>query len=196
MKSRVRAGISLIEILMAALFLAMAAFPLIRSFSQSHEIATRQVEQETTAKVAEAALNKLMSGRFDDLNAAVVTVAVPFEIQTPSGPASATIDLLGSPAQGTGTFVISGTPYRVQVAVERAFTGHHGALTPAASANALTFSYAVPAGIPGLPPPPPPGLAVATYSCPDDFLRILVKVTAGRSNREMRLITYRGDMRR
>jgi len=181
---------------MAALLLALAAVPLIQSFSQSYEIATRQVEQETIAKVAEAALNKLMSGRFDDLNAAVVKVAVPFEIQTPAGPVSAKIDLLGSPAQGTGTFVISGIPYRVQVAVARMFAGHHGVLTPAATAKALTFSYAAPANTMGLPPPPPPGLVVATYSCPDDFLRILVKVTSGRGDREMRLITCRGDMRR
>ncbi len=181
---------------MATMLLALAAFPLIRSFSQSYEVATRQVEQESTAKIAEAAMNKLLSVRFDDLNSAIPAVSVPFEVETPSGPVAAKIDLAGAPAQGTGTFIIGGTTSRVGVAVRRAFTGHRGIMTPAATAKALTFSYAVPAVSIGLPPPPPPGLVVATYACPDDFLGILVRVSSGRGDRELRLSGFRGDMRR
>ncbi|RCK76713.1 MAG: hypothetical protein OZSIB_3305 [Candidatus Ozemobacter sibiricus] len=201
---RRRDGLTLPEVLVALVILAAAVFPLIRVFGTSYALTSKQAFQEQGLKIAEAALAKLMGVQFELLDNASTSVDLPFEVIHASGSSNGKITLQGSPALGSGSVDIGRVRYDIQVQVFREFSG------PAGSSNALMFHFfhALPPADPNagpLPPPPPPplpflpvpppGLMIATYSCPDCFLRIAVTVSNPESQ-PVRLATFRADLRR
>ncbi len=201
---RRREGLTLPEVLVALIVLAVAVFPLIRVFSSSYVLASKQTFQEQALKIAEATLAKLMAVNFEILDNCPASVDLPFEVIHSSGTLNGRITLQGSPALGSGSVDIGRVHYGIQAQITREFFG------PAGSSNALMFHYFHPLPPPDLKPepppppspplppfllPPPPGLMIATYSCPDCFLKIAVTVTNPESQ-PVRMATFRADLRR
>jgi len=180
-------GVTLLELIVALFILGLAILPLITSFGQSYALSTKQIEQETALKIAEAAGSKLMAVRFEDLNKPPVAIDIPFDVETADGISSGKIALSGSPANGAGSLDIGRMNYKIGVAVTRDFEGDN------TNPKALSFQYykdPVSAGVGPLPS------YVATYACSDDFLRIDIVVRYGNPPQSISLTTYRGDLKR
>ncbi|MBI3038606.1 hypothetical protein HYY75_06070 [bacterium] len=163
-----KSGVTLLEILLSLVILLLAILPIIQTFTQSYQLTGRQIQQETAVKVAEAAINKLMATRFDFLDNASTPVIVPLLLDLPGAPGiQADLRLEGNPAQGTGTFSFVNIPFKIIVEVNHLFKG------PAGSPNSLWLSYAFnkfdDVNV-------PIATYVASYSCPDSFLGMNVRV--------------------
>ncbi|HNV70850.1 MAG TPA: type II secretion system protein [Candidatus Ozemobacteraceae bacterium] len=149
-------GISLIELMVALVLVGIAVIPVIPVFTQSYVSSSRQVDQEMAIKIAEATVNQMGAVRFDHLNNPGVGVSVPLRYEVPGGTVNASLNLSGSPGTGSASFKIAKTPYEVGVSVTRLFD---------AVSNPLVFYYFDAfAG------------KIASYACPDDFLKIDVLV--------------------
>lgn len=81
-----KSGITLVEILVALLVLALAVLPAVGTFSSYYSTATRQMEQEMALKIAEATVNLLNSVSFDQFVTGDITqMPLALDIQTPDG---------------------------------------------------------------------------------------------------------------
>lgn len=155
-------GLSLLEIVIAMLILAMAVFPLIRSFTQNHQLAVRQLDQEIALKIAEAALNSAMSGHFEilDSGSAFANANLPLRLELPNqAPINGSITL-GGPGQGktTGgtTFRVGATTFNVKIDCDPLF-----GLSPTTTPLELVYR-----NVEGM---------VASYACPPEERIIRIK---------------------
>lgn len=187
-----RAGLSLVEILMALFILTIAVLPAIGTFSGYYGVATRQMEQEMALKLGEAVVNVLMTANYSKLKDGTIP-ALPLNIQTPSGNFSGTLTFTGGYASGTPV-TIGKTKYIIGAEVRKIFLAQNIA---APHNNALEFSWISSNAPPGPPvgagaPPPPP---IATYSCFNDLICLKVTVDFGGA-KPVELATFRADMAR
>ena len=126
-RSHTESGLSLLEIMFAMLILAVAVFPLIRSFTQNHALAVRQINQEVALKIAEAALNSAMSGHFEilDLGSGPAGASLPLRLELPNQPPLSGSIVLAGPGQGKtsgGTsFRVGATTFNVSIDCEPLF---------------------------------------------------------------------------
>ncbi len=179
-------GVSLAEILMALLILALAVLPAVGSFSTYYGTATRQMEQEIALKLGEAVINVLMTVNYPDLVLGNIT-DVPIMVQLPAGELAANISFDGN--VGTGSAIAIGRAnFDISTSVTRAFEGQS---IMAPHFDAMELKYFAP--LPG-PGGVPPG-KIATYSCFDDLLTINVVVNYGGAN-PITLSTFRADLTR
>lgn len=188
MTSRAR-GLTMPEVLVAIAIMAIAVFPLIRAFSQSYGLASKQAFQEQALKIGEAVLAKLLAVRFEMLDQPSGVAVVPFEVIHPSGTLNGTLELAGSPALGSGSLDTGKVTYRIETRTTREYAG------PAGGPQALMFSYVLPMPPPPPAPPFPPVPTLATYSCPDPFLKLEVTVSYA-EGLPVKLATFRADLRR
>ena len=86
-----KSGVSLVEIIVALLILALAALPAVGTFSTYYSTSTRQMEQEMALKIAESVINLMQSLSYDMINDGTLT-AVPLDIQTPDGTVQGTLN--------------------------------------------------------------------------------------------------------
>ncbi len=186
-----RAGLSLIEILMALFILTIAVLPAIGTFSGYYGVATRQMEQEMALKLGEAVVNVLMTANYSLLKDGAIP-SLPLNIQTPSGSFAGTLTFAGGYASGTPV-TIGKTRYIIGAEVKKIFLAQD---ITAPHNNALEFSWISPDAPPvpsaGAAPPPPP---VATYSCFNDLICLKVTVDFGGA-KPIELATFRADMAR
>lgn len=196
LKSRVssRNGVSLVEILVALVIMALAILPAIGAFSTSYGTATRQIEQETALKLGEAVVNVLLTVNYDKLLSGTLGT-VPLNIQTPSGDFKGSLEFSGMAASSTAVTIGRAT-YSVSAWVNRIFQAQN---IEAPHNDALVFEFRnfdLPSGPPLPPPPPPvPPAPVATYSCFDDLVCVKVRVDYGQRE-AVDLETFRADMSR
>ncbi len=189
-----RAGLSLIEILMALLILTIAVLPAIGTFSGYYGVATRQMEQEMALKLGEAVVNVLMTANYSQLKDGTIP-ALPLNIQTPSGSFAGNLTFTGGYASGTPV-TIGKTRYIIGAEVRKIFLAQN---ISAPHNNALKFSWISSEPPPGPPPmggggaPPPP--PIATYSCFNDLICLKVTVDFGGA-KPIELATFRADMAR
>ena len=189
-----RCGVSLVEILVALVIMALAILPAIGAFSTSYGTATRQIEQETALKLGEAVVNVLLTVNYDKLLSGNLGT-VPLNIQTPSGDFKGSLEFSGTTASSTSVAIGRAT-YSVSAWVNRVFQAQN---IEAPHNDALVFEFRnfdLPPGPPPPPPPPPaPPAPVATYSCFDDLVCIKVRVDYGQRE-AVDLETFRADMSR
>ena len=62
---RKRTGVSLVEIIVALLILALAAIPAVGTFSTYYSASTKQMEQEMALKIAESVINLMHTISYD-----------------------------------------------------------------------------------------------------------------------------------
>lgn len=179
-------GITLAEILMSLLILALAVLPAIGAFSKYYGTATRQLDQEVALKLGEAVINVLMTVNYRQLARGEIT-SIPLNIQLPSGAYSGTLDFDGKLATGTALH-IGKANFGISSSIETVFRAQN-ILTPHADAMELNYfsKWPGPGGV-------PPG-EIATYSCFDDLIAIKVVVNYG-GGRPVELATFRADMSR
>ncbi len=208
MRTQPGKGVTLVEVLIAMFIFGLSVLPIISTFSQSFTLASKQVDQEMGLKIAEAAMNKVCAvefGALDTQKSGPANTPLPFEIQTPAGMVNTVINLGSSnlsTAAGGGMVTIGKTEFRINVSTSKEFEGFSfPVVTP--PTNALVYSFPdltplnPPAGLPFFPPPPdfPPGAIIASYSCPQSFLKINVDVTYGDPRRTISLTSFRADLR-
>ena len=189
MKNKCRKGISLVEIMVALMILALAMMPIAGTFSQYYGVATRQMEQEIALKLGEAVINVLLSTTYSDLINGT-TPDLPLNIQTPSGNYEGQLAFSGNTAEAAPV-AIGKAKYTIRAQINTVFEAQTiGSIHD----NALEFSYhsALPPITGGGPPPAP---IIATYSSFDDLICINVTVDYG-GNKPIRLSTFRADMTR
>ncbi len=179
-----RAGMSLVEILMALFILTIAVLPAIGTFSGYYGVATRQMDQEMALKLGEGVINVLMTTTYSDLVLHKLT-SLPLNIQTPSGTFVGTLNFSGDSATSSA-IVIGKTSYTVGAEIKRVFEAQN-IDTP--HKNAMEFSWQLPDSVSAS------GAVIATYSCRDDLLCIKVSVSYGGQN-QFKLATFRADMTR
>ncbi|MBF0500466.1 MAG: hypothetical protein HQM09_10060 [Candidatus Riflebacteria bacterium] len=159
-KGGTQIGVTLLEIIIAMLIMAMAVLPLIRSFSQSHALAVKQLNQEIALKVAEATLNAAMSAEYAYLDGEPTAIAtgIPLYFEMPNQAPITTSIVLTGPGLGSTTgvasFQVGPTFFQVTLDCVPLF-----GTSPFTTPLVLSFadwqpSYAHP--------------LVATYSCPAD----------------------------
>lgn len=185
-------AVTLVEIMMAIVILAIAVLPVIAAFSQYYGVSTKQFDQELALKVSEAAMNKLLSYRYSAF-ANNETFVVPLDLQTPAGAVTGNLNFAGG--NGTsGPIQIGNVTYNFTAEIEKVFIAQN---IEAPHANALEFKYPLDPGaapFPLPPPPPPPVAAVASYSCFDDLIMIKLKVDFGGPKNHFELSAFRADM--
>lgn len=184
--SRHRRGVTLVEILLAIIILAMAVLPAIGTFSQSYGTATRQMEQEIALKLGEAVINVLMTTAYGPLARGTLP-SVPLNVQLPSGAYSGSLDFIGFMATAT-PLVMGRITYEISAKIDTVFKAQN-LNTPHVDAMELSYldKWPIAGG--------PPSGQVATYSCFDDLIAINVFVGYG-GGKPVRLSTFRADMTR
>ncbi|MEW6709154.1 MAG: prepilin-type N-terminal cleavage/methylation domain-containing protein [Candidatus Riflebacteria bacterium] len=190
-----RPGVTLVEIMMAIVILALAVLPVIGTFSKFYGTASRQLEQETALKISEATMNKLMSHRYSELVTGS-SFNLPLDFQTPAGILTGSLNFAGTTGN-SGPVKIGNVTYSITAEVEKVFIAQN-ILTP--HMNAMELKYPIDPTDPNAPPmPPSPGppplAAIATYSCSDDLIMIKLKVNYG-GPKEVELMSFRADMSR
>jgi len=173
-----RRGLSLVELLVAFFLIAMIILPIMRSLPQSFGLAGRQADQEIAIKIGESAVNTLLAVPFERVSGAPGSQNISFEIETGSGTLPA--QLLIDGANGTGSVRIGRTDFQIRIALKPEFSG------PPQAPTALVFSFMDPVA-------PTPKLA--SYACPDPFIRIQVDVEYGQRGVPVSLATFRADLR-
>ncbi|MBU1107851.1 MAG: type II secretion system GspH family protein [Candidatus Riflebacteria bacterium] len=188
-----RHGVTLVEILIALVIMALAILPAIGAFTSSYGTATRQLEEEIALKLGESVVSVLLTANYDQLISGTLGT-LPLNIQTPDGDFSGALNFTGMTASSSAV-VIGRASYSVSVAVSTLFRAQNIEIQ---HDDALVFSFRnfeLPPGPPVPFPPPdplPPGL-VATYSCFDNLVCLKVRVDYG--HREaIELETFRADM--
>ncbi len=191
MSANNRRGVSLVEILVALVIMALAMLPAIGAFSNSYGTATRQIEQETALKLGEAVINVLLTVNYDRLLTGALGT-VPLNIQTPTGAFSGSLEFSGMTASSTSVTIGRAT-YSISARVATVFRAQN---IDAQHNEALVFGFRDFNAPPGPPPvPPAPPVPVATYSCFDDLVCIKVRVDYGQ-RQAIDLETFRADMSR
>ncbi len=183
-----KAGLSLVEILMALFILAIAILPALGTFSSYYGVATRQMDQEIALKLGEAVVNVLMTTTYSELILGT-TPSLPLNIQTPSGSYEGTLNFTGGYATGTPV-TIGKTSYIIGAEVKKIFIAQN---IQAPHNRALEFTWQAPGAPLAGGAPPAPG--VASYSCFDDLICIKVSVDYGGA-KPVQLATFRADMTR
>lgn len=79
-----KSGVSLVEIIVALLILALAILPAVGTFSTYYSTSTRQMEQEMALKIAESVINLMNTLSYDMIIDKTLNT-VPLDIQTPDG---------------------------------------------------------------------------------------------------------------
>ena len=171
-------GLSLVEVLVALFLITMIILPIMKSLPQSFGLAGRQADQEIAIKIGESAVNTLLAVPFEVVNGTPGPKAIPFEVQTGSG--TLPTQLLIDGANGTGSVRIGRTDFLISIALEPEYRG------PPQASTALVFGFMDPVS-------PTPGLA--SYACPDPFIRIQVNVEYGQRGVPVSLATFRADLR-
>lgn len=177
-------GVSLPEILMALLILAVAVLPAVGAFTRYYGVATRQMDQEIALKLGEAVINVLMTVNYTRLSQGMIP-NIPLNVQLPSGAYTGSLNFSGMEATGT-SIVIGKVDYRISASVTPVFRAQN---IDVPHFDALEFKFYE--KLPG-PGGAPPG-EIATYSCFDDLLAINVSVKYG-PGAPIRLSTFRTDM--
>jgi hypothetical protein len=191
-----RRAVTLVEILIALIIMALAILPAIGAFSTSYGTATRQIEQETALKIGEATVNVLLSVNYEKIVSGTLG-SVPLNIQTPAGMFNGSLVFDGMLASSTSVN-IGRASYQVNARVQTLFRAQN---IDVPHNDALVFSFQNFDLPPGAPPPVPvgpgpvPPAPVATYSCFDDLVCIKVKVDYGQRE-PVELETFRADMSR
>ncbi|GAB4267067.1 MAG: hypothetical protein Kow0029_01300 [Candidatus Rifleibacteriota bacterium] len=188
-------GVTLVEIMMAVVILAVAALPVIGTFSRYYGVASMQLEKEIGLKIAEASMNKLMTHKYSDLVSGG-PFSVPLDFKTPSGTFSG--ELKFDKFKGkTGSIKIGKVDYTVSAEINKVFV-RQDIYSP--HDQALELKYAAdpadmpPPAVPPPPGPPPPLFVVATYSSFDDLVSIKLEVDMGGQREKIRLAAFRADM--
>ena len=79
-----KSGVSLVEIIVAFLILALAALPAVGTFSTYYSASTKQMEHEMALKIAESVINLMNTVSYDMIIDKSLNT-VPLDIQTPNG---------------------------------------------------------------------------------------------------------------
>ncbi len=185
-KVHARKGVSLPEILMALLILALAVLPAVGTFSKYYGVATRQMDQEIALKLGEAVINVLMTVNYTRLSQGLIP-SIPLNVQLPSGAYAGSLDFSGLEATGTSV-LIGKVNYGISASIVPVFRAQNIG-TPHSDALELKFYQELPG-----PGNVPPGL-IASYSCFDDLVAVNVSVSYG-PGAPIRLSTFRTDMTR
>ena len=85
-----KSGVSLVEIIVALLILALAALPAVGTFSSYYATSTKQMEQEMALKIAESVVNLMNTISYDMIIDKTLN-KVPLDIQTPDGTIQGTL---------------------------------------------------------------------------------------------------------
>lgn len=193
MKKIPRKAVTLVEIMIAIVILALSVLPVIGTFSQYYGVATRQLDQETALKISEATMNKLLSQNYKDLvnNAAF---SLPLNFQTPTGGFIGNMNFAGGNGS-SGPIKLGKLTYKLDASIEKVFVAQD-ILAP--HPLALEFKYGVDPSLlppPDPPPPGPPPLAgIATYSSTDDLILIKLTVNYGGQAHNVEISAFRADM--
>ncbi|MBF0545383.1 MAG: hypothetical protein HQM08_13165 [Candidatus Riflebacteria bacterium] len=174
------------EILVALSIAGMAIFPMLRFYSQTYILASKQVEQENALKIAEAAINKIMGIAYSELNnnpEIFPGINLPFNLQTQDGTCAFSISLSGSPMCGKGNVRIGKTDYEISLNTKRLFSG------PGGAPSSMKLSYA------SFKPAATPPVEINFYSCPDDSLKVSIIVKYGEPPQNVSLCIFRPDLR-
>lgn len=189
-------GVTLVEILLALFILAAAVLPISGLFSQYYSITTRQLEREIAQKLAEGAMEALMTHRYSDL-VGNQDFTVPLSINTPGGIAQFDLDFSQNPSLGTADehnveaqserFRIGRAEYGVSVYVDILFKAQN---LNNIHDDALVLSYGFDEFNNG-------NLEVSTYHSMDNLITISVDVeTFTDQTHSTRLKSFRADMTR
>lgn len=188
-------AVTLVEIMMAIVIIALALLPAIGTFSRYYGLASRQFNQETALKLSEAVMNQLLAYQYsafiDDSS-----FTVPINLQTPEGNVTGNLNF-EQPVTSTGKpstektwkrratsnqIKIGGVTYKFAAEVEKVFFAQD---IQKPHNQALEFKYAVASF---------PNPVVASYSSFDDLIMIKLAVNFGRPKDHFELITFRADM--
>ncbi len=90
---RKKSGVSLVEIIVALLILALAAIPAVGTFSTYYSASTKQMEQEMALKIAESVINLMHTISYDMIIDKTLN-NIPLDIQTPDGTVQGTLTFL------------------------------------------------------------------------------------------------------
>ncbi|MGM0600640.1 MAG: prepilin-type N-terminal cleavage/methylation domain-containing protein [Candidatus Rifleibacteriota bacterium] len=185
-------GITLVEIMMALVILALAALPVIGTFSKYYGVASRQMDQEIALKIAEATMNKLMAYNYSDMISGG-TFSVPVTFDTPTGGFSGNLNFNSGVTSSTSVTVGKIT-CNISAQIEKIFVAQNlGGI----HTNALEFEYGVEPPPPSSPGPPPPPVGIASYSSFDDHIVIKLRVDYGSGQKDfVELAAFRADMTR
>lgn len=189
-KIRKNRGITLVEICIALLVLALAILPTIGTFSTFYGTASKQMEQEMGLKLAEAVINKLNSVSYDLLLDKALG-EMPIDIQAPDGTLTGSINFTEStgPAVMTGScnnIQINKTKYLIDVEIFKLFEGPTESMGNITTDNSLIYQYL--------------GknlesdtLEKMTYICSDNMYLFNVTVKFGKTQ-PITLSAFRADM--
>ena len=184
-------GFTLVEVMVAMLILGLAVLPLIQVFSKTYYVATRQYEEVLALKIAEATMNKAAAWNFQELDqpsgpfSLPIDVYIPAEVTGEVATFSGSLGITGTPASGSCSIKYKSTNFNVRLQVNREYEGPQGAAT------AMVFYSAAPDLTAGGTPPP---MVVASYACPDTFLRLEVNVGYGKFNKSVKLTSFRANL--
>jgi prepilin-type N-terminal cleavage/methylation domain-containing protein len=185
----IRQGMTLVEVLMALVILAIAVLPVISALTQYYGVASRQFDNETALKLAEAAMNKILAHKYSAL-AKGETFSLPLDFSTPDGTVAGALSFSGGNAT-SGPIEVGKITYNISVETQTLFFAQN---IDAPHDNALEFKFAAEPPLPpiaGSPPPPP---TVASYSCFDDLIGIRLIVEYGGPKDRVELAAFRADM--
>jgi prepilin-type N-terminal cleavage/methylation domain-containing protein len=195
-KLRPDRGVTLVEIMMALVILALAILPVIGTFSKYYGVATRQLDQEIALKIGEAAMNKLMAHKYSDMVKGE-SFTVPLDFQTPSGTLTGQMNFDGGTGV-SGPIKIGKVTYQISARIDKVFVAQN---LSSLHTKALMFRF--PVDPVGMPPGPPPQVGaslplaiIATYSSFDDLVAIKLKVDFGGPKDKVELTSFRADMTR
>ncbi len=192
-----KSGVSLVEILIAMLILALAILPAVGTFSSYYGSSTRQMEQEMALKIAEATVNLLNSVSFEMFIDETITVApLSLDIQTPDGSYNGKLyfkkGLESDPSKygftGTTSTVeseklkINRVEYKIKVEAQRIYQAQ---VISAPHDNAMGLNYFA-VGEDGTP-------TTERYECFDDMYIFNVEVAFGNAF-PIRISSFRTDM--
>ena len=104
-----KSGVSLVEIIVALLILAMAALPAVGTFSTYYATSTKQMEQEMALKIAESVVNLINTLSYDMIIDKTLN-KVPLDIQTPDGTVQGTLTFVEPGPQMIGQSADGKTP--------------------------------------------------------------------------------------
>lgn len=176
-------GVTLVEILIAFLILAVAVLPVVAVFSKYYGVSSKQLDQESALKIAEAAMNEILSARFSSLDGGV-SFSIPLNLETPAGTFPGTFNFSGNTGS-SNDIKIGPNTYKLTATTHKVFTAQNPLQPP--NPSALVFRYMT---VPDTGPP----AVVATYACTDDMISVKMDIEYGKYKNKLSIITFRADM--
>lgn len=194
-----KSGISLVEIIVALLVLALAALPAVGTFSTYYSTSTKQMEQEMALKIAESVVNLMNTVSYDMILDKTLS-NVPLDIQTPDGTIQGNLifkdvndpRIVGLSADGktpsNNKLFLRGTcediqinriKYKVDVDVIKAFRSQNLTLAHDEAMNFYYYDYSA--------------SETQKYDSFDDAFIFDVTVTFGKT-KPIKLSSFRADM--